>query len=384
MGAGGFVNQAYRDMVNWRFYHDVPVRILFDYMLRIAALEEHVDASGVLIPAGGMLAQVEKLAKDNALTVAQIRLALKKLIVSNEITMTFYSKRGSLIVINQWDKYRLGALSQNAPKSQSNDTQIASKSQPYVSNNQEDTNETKNQNAPKSQSNDTQIAPKEKQENEEIPPIPLKEDKEKKEHTSSCACVCEDAPDGQQQLQLQLDGMTDKASVPQSAKKTSGKPKANKLTYNKQTHKIEGITKEDIEKWRQMFPYLDIEAEIENEEEYLARPKRKYTDIRRTFENHLKTQQYPPPPNADEVMRIGMERKLDITLEMATHFFNKHQASGWRNEQWKPILDWRCLLENFVATWNQNHYGPQIGNFSQSTYGRPTESKPFDPSKYEN
>ena len=144
------------------------------------------------------------------------------------------------------------------------------------------------------------------------------------------------------------------------------------------------VTKEDMEKWRQMFPYLDIEAEIENEEEYLARPKRKYTDIRRTFENHLKTQQYPPPPNADEVMRIGMERKLDITLEMATRFFNKHQAAGWRNDQWKPILDWRCLLENFVATWNQNHYGPQTGNFSQSIYGRPTESKPFDPSKYEN
>ena len=385
----GFVNRAYRDMVNWRFYHDVPVRILFDYMLRIAALEEHVDASGVLIPAGGILAQVEKLAKDNDLTVDKVRYALKKLASSNEISIIYYRTKGSLIVITEWEKYQQATPSQIP-------TQIPSQfpSQfPTQCNSQDidivnDTNETQkvshSNSQSVSQSNSHSNSQSEKQENEEIPPTPPKEDKEKKEHTSSCACVCEDAPDGQQQLQLQLDGMTDKASVPQPAKKTSGKPKANKLTYNKQTHKIEGITNEDMEKWRQMFPYLDIEAEIENEEEYLARPKRKYTDIRRTFENHLKTQQYPPPPNADEVMRIGMERKLDITLEMATRFFNKHQAAGWRNEQWKPILDWRCLLENFVAAWNQNHYGPQTGNFSQSTYGRPTESKPFDPSKYEN
>jgi len=149
-------------MVSWRWYHDFPVRILFDHLLRIVSLEDRKSVGGITIPQGGVLVQIDRLAKDNGLTLHQVRLALKKLSNTNDIIITLYARRGSLVVINNFEKYYCD-----------NRIQIASKAQSQIDTQQEDTNKTKNQIAPKAQScektaetndeiksNVTQIAPK--------------------------------------------------------------------------------------------------------------------------------------------------------------------------------------------------------------------------------
>ena len=377
MGEGGFVNQAYRDMVNWQFYHDVPVRLLFDHLLRTVAWEEHVTTGGIRIPEGGILVQIEKLAKDNDLTVEQVRYALKKLASSNEISIASHGSRGSLIVVTRWEDYALTIpklIPKLIPKQFPNCEQGQQSEKQDVTNDIEEKFQNNSQIV--SQIN-SKITPSSKEpENREIPPETSKENKEQETHIKeenikeeSSSEIFSNQASSQQMI---LPWFNDFSMKP---------PRERIAVKNK---KLVGIIDDDKKKWKHDFPYLDIDALLEDAEIYLGKHPKKYTDVFGFLNNMFKRQPYPFPKTLDDVLLIAKERNLKLTREAAEYFFNKYQSIGWRDNNNKPIHDWRCLLENFVATWNQNHYGPQTGNFSQSTYGRPTESKPFDPSKYEN
>ncbi|MBQ9446887.1 MAG: hypothetical protein IJU61_09845 [Victivallales bacterium] len=99
MSFTGFVNKTYCNMLSWQWYHNLPVRVLFDHLLRFIGNENNVNNGSVLI-------SIDKLAKDSCLTINQVRLALIKLESSNDVSVVSYGKKGSLITIKDWEKYQ--------------------------------------------------------------------------------------------------------------------------------------------------------------------------------------------------------------------------------------------------------------------------------------
>ena len=105
MNGGGFVNQVYRDMLNWQWYRDMPVRVLFEHLLRIVTEDDKMEL-GLCIKSGSVLTSISKLQQETNLTTKQIRIALSKLISTNDISMFPSRKNGTIISITEWFKYK--------------------------------------------------------------------------------------------------------------------------------------------------------------------------------------------------------------------------------------------------------------------------------------
>ena len=106
MSSQGFVNQAFRNMINWKWYHDYPVNILFHHLLHIANIDDIV-INGLCVKAGSVLTTIPCLSFATGLTEKQIRTACEKLISSNDISINSFHKKGSIITVTEWDKYVL-------------------------------------------------------------------------------------------------------------------------------------------------------------------------------------------------------------------------------------------------------------------------------------
>lgn len=114
MSNSGWI-KLHRSLLDWEWYNDMNVRIVFIHCL-LKANSQDIKLKGLLIKRGSFPTGLEKLAKETGLTIAQIRVTLNKLKMTNEITSQT-SSEGSIISITNYDLYQ--------SNDKRNDTQIA-------------------------------------------------------------------------------------------------------------------------------------------------------------------------------------------------------------------------------------------------------------------
>lgn len=120
----------YREMLDWRWYKDIPVKTLYIHILLSAAFKKQ-DWEDITIHPGQLVTSLESLAKETGLTYSQVRTALKKLEKSKNIACTPTNKY-TLITVDNWEKIQYSekkAAGRMTDKSQTDDKQIANKSQ---------------------------------------------------------------------------------------------------------------------------------------------------------------------------------------------------------------------------------------------------------------
>lgn len=101
--AGGYV-RLYRSMREWEWFHDLPVRVLFQYLLiEVNYLPGRFE--GRDIAPGQLPTSTNKLAQGSGLTRQSVRTALDKLKSTGEIT-TEATHDFSIITIVNWEKYQ--------------------------------------------------------------------------------------------------------------------------------------------------------------------------------------------------------------------------------------------------------------------------------------
>lgn len=114
---GGFV-KLYRRLLNWEWYSDLPVRVLFLHCLLKANFKD-TKWKGQTIKTGQFITSIASLSRETALTQQQIRTALWKLKSTGEITNRATS-RYSIITVNSWNKWQ----SEQQTEQQSSNKQI--------------------------------------------------------------------------------------------------------------------------------------------------------------------------------------------------------------------------------------------------------------------
>lgn len=94
----------YRKFVEWEWYQDVNVKIVFIHLLLLA---NHRDNKwqGKIIKRGQLITSSEHLAEDLGLSRQQVRTALNKLKSTNEITIKSTNKY-MLVTIEKYEKYQ--------------------------------------------------------------------------------------------------------------------------------------------------------------------------------------------------------------------------------------------------------------------------------------
>lgn len=107
-----------RKMLNWEWYHNANVKILFLHcLLRANTLPQKFE--GKVIPAGSFVTSLEHLANETGLTQRQTRTALSKLKMTNELTSKS-TNRYTVITVNNWELYQTKCQT----KCQTNDKQM--------------------------------------------------------------------------------------------------------------------------------------------------------------------------------------------------------------------------------------------------------------------
>ena len=99
----GFI-VLYRGILEWEWYSDLKVRVLFLHCLLMANWEDK-NWEGQVIKRGSFVTSRSILAKETGLTVQQLRTALDKLISTNELTRSTTNKY-TVITVTNYDKYQ--------------------------------------------------------------------------------------------------------------------------------------------------------------------------------------------------------------------------------------------------------------------------------------
>ena len=99
----GFI-KFYRSILDWEWYSDTNTMRIFIHCLLKANYQDK-KWQGITIQRGSFITSLENLAFETGLSVMQVRTALKKLNVTNEITSQSTS-RNTLITVNNYDKYQ--------------------------------------------------------------------------------------------------------------------------------------------------------------------------------------------------------------------------------------------------------------------------------------
>ena len=99
----GFI-KFYRSILDWEWYNDTNTMRIFVHCLLKANFQDK-NWQGITIQRGSFITSLENLAVETGLSVMQVRTALKKLNVTNEITSQSTS-RNTLITVNNYDKYQ--------------------------------------------------------------------------------------------------------------------------------------------------------------------------------------------------------------------------------------------------------------------------------------
>lgn len=91
--------KLYRSLLNWEWYNDNNVKILFLHLLLIVNIEPQ-RKRGVLVPAGSIDRTLEQLAAETGLTMRQVRTALDKLKTTKELTVKRHSCFSVFTIVN--------------------------------------------------------------------------------------------------------------------------------------------------------------------------------------------------------------------------------------------------------------------------------------------
>ena len=136
MSAQGYI-KLHRQITEWEWYNDINVSRLFIHCLLRA---NHTDKKwqGKTILKGSFITSYENLSIETGLSVQQIRTAINKLKLTNEITYQSTSQY-SIIIINNWDKFQLDNTQDN--KQITNEQQTNNKQITTNNNDKNDNNE---------------------------------------------------------------------------------------------------------------------------------------------------------------------------------------------------------------------------------------------------
>ena len=114
--------KLHRQLIDWEWYSDINVKVLFLHCL-LSANHEDKRWRGIEIKKGQFIISLGHLAIEVGLTVSQIRTAIKKLKLTNEIAYETTSQY-SIITIKKWDEYQANDMQNDKPmtdKSQTDD-----------------------------------------------------------------------------------------------------------------------------------------------------------------------------------------------------------------------------------------------------------------------
>lgn len=139
----GFV-KIYRKIMEWEWYTDVPVKVLFMHAL-IKANHSEKQWKGHTIKEGQFISSLGNMAKETGLSTAQVRTALKKLEKTKEICKKGTNKN-TIVTVCNYESYMSEEQSndnQMTNKEQSNDKQMTT-----TKNNKNNKNENNTNTAP--------------------------------------------------------------------------------------------------------------------------------------------------------------------------------------------------------------------------------------------
>ena len=122
----GFI-KLHRQLLDWEWYKDLPVRILFEHCL-LRANYKTKNWQGIVIEVGSFVTSYDNLAFETGLTVQQVRTAIKKLKSTGEIT-TNSTNKFTLITVVNWEEYQVKEVypTSNLTRSATNEQQTNNK-----------------------------------------------------------------------------------------------------------------------------------------------------------------------------------------------------------------------------------------------------------------
>ena len=104
VGMNGDYIKLYRKMLKWEWYTDNNVKALYVHCLLKANFQDG-RFQGKEIPKGSFVTSLNHLAKETGLTQKQVRVALNKLKMTNEVASKGTNKY-TIITINKWEDYQ--------------------------------------------------------------------------------------------------------------------------------------------------------------------------------------------------------------------------------------------------------------------------------------
>lgn len=125
----GFI-KVHRQMVQWGWYKDPVVKVLFLHLLLTASFKDS-EWMGRTIMAGQLVTSNKHLADELGLTIQQVRTGLKKLKKTGEITSEATNKYTVITLVN-WGKYQIFenfATNKITNEQQTNNKQITNEQQ---------------------------------------------------------------------------------------------------------------------------------------------------------------------------------------------------------------------------------------------------------------
>lgn len=96
--------KLHRKLVDWEWYTDVNVKVVFLHLLLTANFKKNVY-QGIEVLPGQTIVGTNALAVNTGLSRQQVRTALNKLVLTNEITIKSTNKF-SLVTIENWSSYQ--------------------------------------------------------------------------------------------------------------------------------------------------------------------------------------------------------------------------------------------------------------------------------------
>ena len=119
--------KIHRKLLEWEWYKDNNVKIVFLHLLLVANHTEQ-KWKGKTILRGQKVTSVEHLAEETNLTVMQVRTALKKLKATNEITIKTTNKH-TLVTIEKYNNYQITSNENNNQDNEQSNNEITNKQQ---------------------------------------------------------------------------------------------------------------------------------------------------------------------------------------------------------------------------------------------------------------
>lgn len=121
----GFV-KLYRSMLTWEWYDDINVKILFLHLILTANYEDK-KWRGKVIKRGQRVVSVKKLSEELGITVRQVRTAIDKLVMTNEMTNSKFAECNVLTLVN-YDKFQ-SVTNEKASVGQTSDKRLTNRGQ---------------------------------------------------------------------------------------------------------------------------------------------------------------------------------------------------------------------------------------------------------------